>query len=80
MQMLIKSVPSRVIEDVTVTFGSDEWIAFTINGEDPDGELRDVFVNDNIVTLKVLKHKIRLCFDGLVADIGEYDFRKVEIV
>lgn len=80
MQISIRSVPQRVITDLTATFGSDDWIAFTMNDEDPDDTLRNVFVNDRIVTLKTLDSKIQLDVGGIKADISEWDFRKVEIV
>lgn len=80
MLIKIKSVPKRVIEDVTTTLGSDDWILGTEEGEDPDGDLQNVFVNNSCVITKILDESIQLDMGGIKTDIAAFDFGKVVIV
>ena len=80
MQVTIKSVPKRVIVDVTETFGGDDWILFSVPSEDPDDKLYDVCIDDTIVIMKILNESIQLDLGGMKADISEYDFSEVTIV
>lgn len=80
MTIKIENLSKRVIEDVTDTLGSDDWLLCTEEAEDPDNDLQNVFINNEFVIMKILGESIILDMGGTKADISAFDFRKVVIV